>query len=176
MEIKIPQELYKPLKKVIRLQNIQLLKIIATEEGWNYKELKGKYIKDTEISELIKKYDKKEQKKKTKKSLVQVDEIKDEAGELDTNTSNTNVEEPNKVKNVEEPNKVKKIKKIKKARKHKKISIKIENDEVKEIKCKEFQYEGIDLLYDIDNMNVYTMELEFVGRKIDNFINRFTQF
>jgi hypothetical protein len=66
MEVKIPEQLYKPLKKVIRLQNVELLKLISFEEGWDFKELKKKYIKDTEVYELVKKYDKK-QKKKIKK-------------------------------------------------------------------------------------------------------------
>ena len=69
MEVKIPEQLYKPLKKVIRLQNVELLKLISFEEGWDFKELKKKYIKDTEVYELVKKYDKK-QKKKIKKIKI----------------------------------------------------------------------------------------------------------
>ena len=166
MEVKIPEQLYKPLKKVIRLQNVELLKLISFEEGWDFKELKKKYIKDTEVYELVKKYDKK-QKKKFKKINKQK-----------ILNSNSNVlEESNSVEQVEfvkEPilkvvDKKEKIPKKKKI--NKKISVKSSKNELIEITCKEFLYEDIKLYYDINNFNVFTEELEFVGRKMSNFID-----
>ena len=170
MEVKIPEELYKSLKKVIRLQNIELLKLISLEEEWDFKELKKKYIKDTEVYELIKKYDRKRKKKikkGNKKTQNLNSNILEDHPEVEESKSveESNVEEPI-LKVIDKKEKTPKEKKI-----NKKISVKSSKNKLIEIICKEFLYEEIKLYYDINNFNVYTEELEFVGRKMPKYID-----
>ena len=40
----IDEDILKKLELYIKMQNIELLKLIANEEKWNYKELLQKYI------------------------------------------------------------------------------------------------------------------------------------
>jgi hypothetical protein len=66
-KIEIPEELYNSLRTVIRYQNILLLKEIANEMGWKYTDLKNKYLKNSNIQELID-YSNKQKNKKIKKA------------------------------------------------------------------------------------------------------------
>lgn len=65
-KIEIPEELYTSLKTVIRYQNILLLKEIASEMGWKYTDLKKKYLKNSNIQELVD-YSNTQKNKKAKK-------------------------------------------------------------------------------------------------------------
>ena len=50
-EIVIPQDLFTSIKTIIRYQNILLLKEIASDNNWNYMDLKKKHLKQIDVAE-----------------------------------------------------------------------------------------------------------------------------
>ena len=66
-KIEIPEDLFESISTLIKYQNILLLKEIAKDNGWKYLDLKKKYLKIEDVSELVKEKNKPKKKKKIKK-------------------------------------------------------------------------------------------------------------
>ena len=66
-KIEIPEDLFVSISTLIKYQNILLLKEIAKDNGWKYLDLKKKYLKIEDVSELVKEKNKPKKKKKIKK-------------------------------------------------------------------------------------------------------------
>ncbi len=71
---------------------------------------------------------------------------------------------------VTEKNKPKKKKKIKKPKKEN-IKLVILNEGEEEIECKKYSYMDKEYYVNIENENVYDMDMKFVGRMVDGTLN-----
>jgi hypothetical protein len=156
MNIDIPESLFESLKLILKYQNTLLLKEISKEKGWKYSELKKEFLKDEDMEVLLKKYNKKQNKRTPK---VEEPEPVVEEPEPVVEEPEPVVEEPEPV--VEEPEQKKKSRK-------KKIKKTINS---KEIKCHKYIFDGEVFYVNVDNQNAYDKNLEFVGVMLGNGIN-----
>lgn len=150
-EIVIPKDLFTSIKTIIRYQNILLLKEIASDNNWNYMDLKKKHLKQIDVAELVdhsnskkRKIKIKKGKKKTpKKSIENTKEVLNEK-EIVNEEEDNNEEEVLNEEVIIEP-----------------------NEEL--IDCKKYSYMGKE--YYVNNTNVYDLDYNFVGRMIDEKLN-----
>lgn len=162
MEVEIPESLFESLKLILKYQNTLLLKEIAKEKGWKYSELKKEFLKDEDMEVLMKKYNKKQKKKKTipvkEPPVNEVETVKEieASNEIESEITNINKVETTK-KEVTEP--------IKKKKKIKKVVNSIE------IRCHKYIFDGEVFYVNVDNNNTYDKNLEFVGVMLGNGIN-----
>ena len=124
MNIDIPQISFESFKTIIKYQKILLLKRNFQRKGWKLSELKKEYLKDEDVSSLIKKYNKKK-KKEIKKSKVNEPENVVEATENVVEEPENVVEATENVveatenvlgKQIEIPNQIKKKRKLRRIR------------------------------------------------------------
>jgi len=193
MNIVIPETLFNSLKIIIKYQNTLLLKEISNEHNLKLSELKKSYLKDENIDILVKKYNKKQKKKKVleanvvanieakEANVVAKEVVKEEAKvatvvakEEATVVAKEVVKEEEKVATVvakeeatvvaKEAKKIKKIKKIKK-------KVLEEPIEKLKINCHKYIFDNNEFYVNIENDNVYDINMEFVGKKLGNSIN-----
>jgi hypothetical protein len=197
MNVVIPESLLESLKLIIKYQNTLLLKEISNEKGWKYSELKKEFLKDEEVNVLLKKYNKKQNKKKkaeaeplaeplaeTEAALVEplaeplpkpLAEVIEPLAEvieplakplaeplaeaIEPLTEAALVEAIEPLAEAETTPKKSRKKKIKK----------IINS--LEIKCHKYIFDEEVFYINVDNLNAYDKNLEFVGVMIGNGIN-----
>ena len=170
MNIVIPETLFNSLKIIIKYQNTLLLKEISNEHNLKLSELKKSYLKDENIDILVKKYNKKQKKKKVLEANVVANIEAKEANVVAKEV----VKEEAKVATVvakeeatvvaKEAKKIKKIKKIKK-------KVLEEPIEKLKINCHKYIFDNNEFYVNIENDNVYDINMEFVGKKLGNSIN-----
>ena len=157
MEVIFEEDFFTKFRKLIKLQNILLLSIIAKDNGWDLKELKKKYLRDkltkkpndTQDIQLVLKKKKVKDKSPNTKNFIEK-QLENKEGEL--TEKNTNFEELPK-------NEVKK----------KNINEEVTKD-LNSIKCKKYSF--MENIYYISNKNyVYDESGNFVGVMEDNTIN-----
>jgi len=168
MNVVIPESLLESLKLIIKYQNTLLLKEISNEKGWKYSELKKEFLKDEEVNVLLKKYNKKQNKKKKAEAEPlaepEAEPLAEPLAEPEAALAEPLAEpfaEP-LAKPLAEPETT-----PKKSRK-KKIK-KIINS--LEIKCHKYIFDEEVFYINVDNLNAYDKNLEFVGVMIGNGIN-----
>ena len=191
MNLEIPETLFDSIQVILKYQNTLLLKEISKDKGWKLSELKKEYLKDEDITTLVKKYNrkkKKEIKKKSEEPQTLVNEDTQIIGpepilesqesepiiELEDNSELVSVPNgangvakevangvANEAKSITIPEPDKKVKK-------KKIKKIIKNTE---IKCHKYTIEDTVFYINVDNNNAYDKNMEFVGRMVGNMIN-----
>ena len=145
-EIVIPHDLFTSIKTIIRYQNILLLKEIASDNNWNYMDLKKKHLKQIDVAELVEHSNSKKKKIKIKKGKKK--------------TPKKSIENTNEIVNVKEVLNEKEIVNVK--------DVVLEpNEEL--IDCKKYSYMGKE--YYVNDTNVYDLEYNFIGRMIDEKLN-----
>lgn len=152
-EIVIPQDLFTSIKTIIRYQNILLLKEIASDNNWNYMDLKKKHLKQIDVAELVEHSNSKKKKIKIKKGKKKPSKksIENEVVNEDNNDAvNEEVVVQNKDNNDALLNEE-------------------EESNKKLIDCKKYSYMGKE--YYVNDTNVYDLEYNFIGRMIDEKLN-----
>ena len=102
MEVIFEEDFFQKFRKIVKLQNILLLSIIAKDNGWDLKELKKKYLKerikkspreDNEVKISIKNKKKSIKKSPNTEAYIQKElELKDAENKQDTtNINGTNI-------------------------------------------------------------------------------------
>nr|QDY52056.1 hypothetical protein 3_35 [Mimiviridae sp. ChoanoV1] len=160
-EIVIPQDLFTSIKTIIRYQNILLLKEIASDNNWNYMDLKKKHLKQIDVAELVehsnskkKKIKIKKGKKKTpKKSIENTKEVENEVEDNEEEVNEEEVLNEKEIVNEEEVDNEEEV---------------IERNE-ELIDCKKYSYMGKE--YYVNNTNVYDLDYNFIGRMINEKLN-----
>ena len=160
-EIVIPQDLFTSIKTIIRYQNILLLKEIASDNNWNYMDLKKKHLKQVDVAELVEHSNSKKKKIKIKKGKKKtpkksIENTKEVENEVEDNEEEVNEEEV--VDNEEEVNEKEIV--------NEEVVIE-RNEEL--IDCKKYSYMGKE--YYVNNTNVYDLDYNFVGRMINEKLN-----
>ena len=156
MEVIFEETFFTKFRKLVKLQNILLLSIIAKDNGWDLKELKKKYLRD----KLTKK----------PKEIQESQEIK-----LVLKKKKTKDKSPNTKNFIEEQ-----LKKSDDVIDNKNCQIEKNNNDLSEdveiskdlncIKCKKYSF--MDNIYYVSNKNyVYDEKGEFVGIMEDECIN-----
>ena len=156
MEVIFDEEFFIKFRKLIKLQNILLLSIIAKDNGWDLKELKKKYLRDKltkkpnetqDIKLVLKKKKVKDKSPNTKKFIEKQLENKEEL------TDNNKTFIKHKKTNAEVKN----------------INEKVTTD-INSIKCKKYSF--MENIYFVSNKNyVYDESGSFVGIMEDDTIN-----
>ena len=99
MEVIFEEDFFQKFRKIVKLQNILLLSIIAKDNGWDLKELKKKYLKerikkspreDVEVKITIKNEKKTLKKSPNTESYIQ-NQLELNDVENNQNTSGTNI-------------------------------------------------------------------------------------
>ena len=168
MEVIFEETFFTKFRKLVKLQNILLLSIIAKDNGWDLKELKKKYLRDKltkkpkeiqeipesqEIKLVLKKKKTKDKSPNTKKFIK---EQLDNSGSVKEN-KNSKIENNNKNYKIENNNN------------DINEDIEISND-LNCIKCKKYSF--MDNIYYVSNKNyVYDDKGDFVGIMEDECIN-----
>ena len=196
MNIVIPETLFNSLKIIIKYQNTLLLKEISNEHNLKLSELKKSYLKDENIEILVKKYNKKQKKKKVLEENVEANVVAKEEANVEENVvakeeANVVAKEENVVAKeatvvakeatvvakevVKEEEKVATVvaKEAKKIKKIKKIKKKVLEEPIEKLKinCHKYIFDNNEFYVNIENDNVYDINMEFVGKKLGNSIN-----
>ena len=164
MEVIFEEVFFTKFRKLIKLQNILLLSIIAKDNGWDLKELKKKYLRDkltkkpndTQDIKLVLKKKKVKDKSPNTKNFIQKQLENEEEELIDNNKTFIKDKKTNDETNAE-TNEVKDI-----------------NEEVttdiNSIKCKKYSF--MENIYYVSNKNYVYDELgSFVGIMEDDTIN-----
>ena len=153
MEITFEEDFFNKFRKIVKLQNILLLSIIAKDNGWDLKDLKKKYLKERIKKSPVEKEEVKLSVKNKKKIIKKSPNT--EAfiqKELNTNNNLENITDTeNKTKNIQ---------------------ILEHNTNINgiNIKCKKYSF--MDNIYYVSSKDyVYDSEGTFVGIMEDNEIN-----
>ena len=179
MNIVIPETLFNSLKIIIKYQNTLLLKEISNEHNLKLSELKKSYLKDENIDILVKKYNKKQKKKKVLEENVEENVVAKEVVKEEAKVATVVAKEEATVVAKEEATVVAKeeatvvAKEAKKIKKIKKIKKKVLEEPIEKLKinCHKYIFDNNEFYVNIENDNVYDINMEFVGKKLGNSIN-----
>ena len=153
MEIIFEEEFFIKFRKIVKLQNILLLSIIAKDNGWDLKDLKKKYLKERIKKSPIEKEEIKLS-VKNKKKVVKKSPNTEAFIQKELNTKN-NIENISETTNIN----------------HNLEGVE-QNTNINgnNIKCKKYSF--MDNIYYVSLKNyVYDKERNFVGTMEDNEIN-----